>query len=229
MVEPLFREQRFDNNNPGPKARPEDHLDGGRNSERTRPTPASDLPSLEEGTEAMTEPKTASFESTKEGVPMNHRRGVPRHPALWDGTCSIERESTGPRSCRVVDISIFGLGITLEHPSPSQLVGRRISVEVPMTDDSASIYTAGTITNAGPTLGGAVRVGIKFDGFLLNRTRSSPCPEQTSSSNESTHPWATGQWPGTTLNARVHERRRVRLIQSLDQGTGAKRDDGHGQ
>jgi hypothetical protein len=160
---------------------------------------------------------------------MNHRRGVPRHPALWDGTCSIERESTGPRSCRVIDISIFGLGITLEHPSPSQLVGRRISVEVPMTDDSASIYTAGTITNAGPTVGGDVRVGIKFDGFLLNRTQSPPCPDRTSTSSESTHSWAMGLSPGTSLNSRVHERRRVRLLKSLDQGTRAKREDGHGQ
>ena len=71
----------------------------------------------------MTEPETASFESTNEGLPVNHRRGVPRHPALWDGTCSIERESTGPRGCRVIDISIFGLGITLKHPSPLQLCG----------------------------------------------------------------------------------------------------------
>jgi hypothetical protein len=197
--------------------------------ERTRPTPASDLPSLEEGTEAMTEPKTASVGSTEEGLPLNHKRGVPRHPALWDGTCSIERESSGPRGCRVIDISIFGLGITLKHPSPSQLVGRRISVEIPMADDSVRIYTAGTITNAGPTFGGEVRVGIKFDGFLLSRTRSSPCPERTSTSNERAHSWAIGLSPGTTLNLRMHERRRVRLLQSLDQGTGAKREDGHGQ
>jgi hypothetical protein len=177
----------------------------------------------------MTEPKTASVVSTTEGLPMNHRRGVPRHPALWDGTCSIERESTGPRACKVIDISIFGLGITLMHQSPSQLVGRRISVEIPMGDDSVSIYAAGTITNAGPTLGGEVRAGIKFDGFLLSRTRSSPCPERTPTSNESAHPWAIGQSPGTTLNSRVHERRRLRLLQSLDHGTGAKREDGHGQ
>src|SRR5277367_5453037 len=136
----------------------------------------------------MSEPKRASFGSTKEDLPMNQRREVPRHPALWDGTCSIERESSGPRGCRVIDISIFGLGISLKHPTPSQLVGRRISVEIPMADDSVSIYTAGTITNAGPTLEGDVRVGIKFDGLLLNRTRSSPCAERTPTSNESSHP-----------------------------------------
>ena len=177
----------------------------------------------------MTEPTTASFGSTNESLPANHRRGVPRHPALWDGTCSIESESTGPRGCRVIDISIFGLGITLKHPSPSQLVGRRISVEIPTADNAVSIYTAGTITNAGPTLGGAVRVGIKFDGLLMNRTRSSPRPEKTSTPNESAHPWAIGRWPGTTLNSRVHERRRVSLLQSLDQATGANSEDGHGQ
>ena len=83
---------------------------------------------------------------------MNHRRGVPRHPALWDGTCSIERESIGPRGCRVIDISIFGLGITLKHPSPSQLVGRRISVEIPVADDrSASIRQAQSQTQDRPS------------------------------------------------------------------------------
>jgi hypothetical protein len=158
---------------------------------------------------------------------MNRRRGVPRHPALWDGTCSIERESTGPQGCRVIDISIFGLGITLKHPSPLQLVGRRISVEIPVADDSVSIYTAGTITNAGPTLGGDVRVGIKFDGFLLSRTQSSSSPERKSTSSEGVHPWATWLSPGTTLNTRVHERRQVRLLQSLDQGAGARRQEGH--
>ena len=155
---------------------------------------------------------------------MNHRRGVPRHPALWDGTCSIESESTGPLGCTVIDISILGLGITLKHPSPSQLVGRRISVEIPMADNSISMYTAGTITNAGPTLEGAVRVGIRFDGFLMSRTQSSPCPERAPTSNESVHPRAIGLSPGTTLNTLVHDRRQVRLLQSLDQGTAAKRE-----
>jgi hypothetical protein len=225
----VLREQRFDNNHPLRRQGVKITSTVVVIRERTRPTPASDLPSLEEGTAMMTDPKPASFGSTLEGSPMKHRRGVPRHPALWDGTCSIERESNGPRVCRVIDISIFGLGITLRHPSPSQLVGRRISVEIPMADNSASIYTAGTITNAGPTPGGAVRVGIKFDGFLLSRTRSSPCPEQTSTSNESAQPWAMGPWPGTTLNARVHERRPMRLLQILGQGTGAKEKDGHGQ
>ena len=227
-MEPFFREQRFDNNNPGAKARREDHLDGGRNCERTRPTPASDLPSLEEGTEAMTEPKRASLGSTKEGLPMNQRRGVPRHPALWDGTCSIERESSGRRDCRVIDISIFGLGITLDHPSPSQLVGRRISVEIPMADDSVSIYTAGTITNAGPTLEGAVRVGIKFDGFLLNRTRSialsrtnTDIQRECASVDNRTVARHDAQFASARDTA-------VRLLQILDQGTGAK-EDGHGQ
>jgi hypothetical protein len=177
----------------------------------------------------MTESKAANVGLTKEGLPLNHRRGVPRHPALWDGTCSIERESTGPRCCRVIDISIFGLGITLKHPSSSQLVGRRISVEIPMTDDSVSIFTAGTITNAGPTLGGEVRVGIKFDGLLLSRERSSPCPERTSTSSEGADGWAIGLSPGTTPNARVHDRQRGRPLQSVDQSTRAARQDGHGQ
>ena len=54
------------------------------------------------------------------------RRRVPRQPAYWDGTCHIEGEAdAGCWECRVLDISMFGLGLTLQHPAPSRLVGRR--------------------------------------------------------------------------------------------------------
>ena len=135
----------------------------------------------------MAQPTIACAESPIEALSMRLRRGVPRHPASWDATCSIEGESTGRRVCRVVDISIFGLGITLQHSSSSQLVGRRISVEIPAAGDPASIYTAGEITNAGPTLEGPVRVGIKFDGFLLSRARSSPSSEDKARSPKGDH------------------------------------------
>ena len=46
---------------------------------------------------------------------MQFRRRVPRQPAGWDGVCQIEGEFAA--RCRVVDISMLGVGITLDHPS----------------------------------------------------------------------------------------------------------------
>jgi hypothetical protein len=72
----------------------------------------------------------------KGGSSMKLRRRVPRQPAGWNGTCHVEGETAdGWRPCRVIDISMLGLGMTLNHSSPSHLVGRRISVDVPAIGD----------------------------------------------------------------------------------------------
>jgi PilZ domain len=88
---------------------------------------------------------------------MTYSRRVKRLRAGWDGCCTIENEP-GERRCRIDDISMLGLGVTLTHPSPSQLAGRRISVDVP-----AMARLEGEITHAEVILGGAVRVGIVFN------------------------------------------------------------------
>ena len=87
---------------------------------------------------------------------MTYSRRVKRLPAGWDGTCRIEGEP-GEWRCRVDDISMLGIGVTLTHASPSQLAGRRIAVDVP-----AVARLEGEITHAEPILGGAVHVGIVF-------------------------------------------------------------------
>ena len=92
---------------------------------------------------------------------MQFRRRVPRQPAGWTGVCQIGGEFAA--RCRVIDISMLGVGITLDHPSPYVLVGRHISVDVPAVGDSASIRLEGKITNARLTLRTTVRVGIEFD------------------------------------------------------------------
>jgi hypothetical protein len=103
---------------------------------------------------------------------MKRRRRVPRQLAGWVGTCHIEGESAESRACQVIDISMFGLGMTFEHPSPSELLGRRIFVDVPAVGDSVSIQLEGLVKNAVPTAEGAVRVGIGFDG--VSESESEP-------------------------------------------------------
>ena len=100
---------------------------------------------------------------------MTYNRRVKRLRAGWDGICRIEGEP-GERRCRIDDISMLGLGVTLTYPSPSQLAGRRISVDVP-----AMARLEGEITHAEVILGGGVRVGIVFNdhsGATLDVTAS---------------------------------------------------------
>jgi hypothetical protein len=92
------------------------------------------------------------------------RRRVPRQLAGWSGTCLMDGEAdTERRECRVVDISILGLGLEFEHPSPSALIGGRISVEVSAVDDRVNIRLEGIVKYATVTSGSAVRVGVEFD------------------------------------------------------------------
>jgi hypothetical protein len=88
---------------------------------------------------------------------VTYNRRVKRLRAGWDGICRIEGEP-GEQQCRVDDISMLGLGVTFTHPSPSQLAGRRISIDVP-----AMAQFQGEITHAEVILGGAVRAGVVFN------------------------------------------------------------------
>jgi hypothetical protein len=87
---------------------------------------------------------------------VTYNRRVKRLRAGWDGICRIEGEP-GELQCRIDDISMLGLGVTFTHSSPSQLAGRRISVDVP-----AMAQFEGEITHAEVILGGAVRAGVVF-------------------------------------------------------------------
>jgi hypothetical protein len=110
------------------------------------------------------------------------RRRVPRQLAGWSGTCLMDGEpDTVRRECRVMDISMLGLGLVFEHPSPSTLAGGRISVEVSAVDDRVNIRLEGIVRYATVTPGGAVRVGVEFDddeekesfAILTDSTRTS--------------------------------------------------------
>ena len=69
------------------------------------------------------------------------------------------------RDCEVVDVSMFGLGITLIHPQPWELTHRRIVVDMSALGDAVTIRLEGEIRDAGFTLEGDVRVGIELVGL----------------------------------------------------------------
>lgn len=98
---------------------------------------------------------------------MENRRRATRHMAGWNGFCHIEDEgATGWRDCRVVDISMLGVGIRMQHFRPSELIGRRISIELPVVGDSINIRLEGVVKQAArTTLRAMVHIGIEFDGL----------------------------------------------------------------
>ena len=92
------------------------------------------------------------------------RRRVPRQLAGWSGTCVMDNEpETERRECRIVDISMLGLGLVFQHPAPSNLIDGRISVQVSAVDDRVNIRLEGIVRHATVTSGGVVRVGVEFD------------------------------------------------------------------
>jgi hypothetical protein len=95
------------------------------------------------------------------------RRRSPRQASGWSGTCLIEDEAhtSGPRECSVLDISPFGLGITMTDHHPRQLVGRKVAVEFPAVSDWVSIRLEGEIKNAALIRPGLTRASVEFVGL----------------------------------------------------------------
>jgi hypothetical protein len=97
---------------------------------------------------------------------MEYRRRAPRQPTAWTGFCHIDGEPTAMwRDCEVIDVSMFGLGLTFIHPQPWELAHRRIFVDISAIGDAVSIRLEGEIRDAAFTLEGDIRVGVELVGL----------------------------------------------------------------
>jgi hypothetical protein len=97
---------------------------------------------------------------------MEYRRRVARQPTAWAGFCHIDGEFPARwRDCEVIDISMFGIGVTFHHPEPWNLVNRRIFVDISAIDEAVNIRLEGEIRNADFTLEGDIRVGVELVGL----------------------------------------------------------------
>jgi hypothetical protein len=96
---------------------------------------------------------------------VENRRRVQRQSAVWMGSCHVEG---GPshlwRDCAVFDFSSLGVGMDLRHPVSSDLVGRRVSVRLPV-GASIDMTLTGEVRNAKAGPNGILRVGIEFAGL----------------------------------------------------------------
>ena len=96
---------------------------------------------------------------------MEDRRQAQRQPAVWMGSCHVEGDSSDLwRECGIFDFSTLGVGMDFRHPGSSDLVGRRISVRVPVGDSVEMTFT-GHVRNAKPGPDRIVRAGIEFFGL----------------------------------------------------------------
>jgi PilZ domain len=94
---------------------------------------------------------------------MENRRRLHRQPAGWAASYQLAGDSAGGwRDCRVVDISMLGIGITFGHPNPAELTGRLISVNLPGDGNCVNVRLEGEIKNTAVTMGRDIRIGIEF-------------------------------------------------------------------
>ena len=87
---------------------------------------------------------------------MENRRRAERQPAVWMGACRVEGDAADAwRDCG---------GVDLRHAEPSGLVGRRVSLRLPV-GASTEFRVTGEVRNAKAGPEDVVRAGIEFAGL----------------------------------------------------------------
>ena len=93
---------------------------------------------------------------------MEQRRRVPRQEAGWEGKYLIDGvPEAGWDGCRVLDLSVAGVGLELFGRIPRDLLGRLLDVEA-SSGTSVGLRLRGAVRNVGPGPEGGVRVGLEF-------------------------------------------------------------------
>ncbi len=81
------------------------------------------------------------------------------------GSCHIEGEPSDLwQECGVFDFSKLGVGMDFRHAASADLVGRRISVRLPI-GASIDMTLTGEVRNVKDGPDGIVRAGIEFAGL----------------------------------------------------------------
>ena len=94
---------------------------------------------------------------------MENRRRADRQTAVWIGLCHVHGDSFESwRDCGVFDLSALGVGMDLRHPNASALLGRSVSVRLPI-GVSMDMTLTGEVRNASAGPDGIVRIGVEFE------------------------------------------------------------------
>ena len=94
---------------------------------------------------------------------MEHRR-VERQPGGRSGLCRVGSDpGEAWLHCRLIDISVLGLAISIQDPSPTAWIGQHVVVDVSPFEDSVIFRLEGSICEAFPMkTEGTTQVGIAF-------------------------------------------------------------------
>lgn len=94
---------------------------------------------------------------------VENRRRAERQSAVWIGLCHVQGDPLDRwRDCGVFDLSAFGVGMDLRYPDPSDLVGRSVSVRLPI-GVSMDMTLTGEVRNSKEGPDGIVRIGLEFE------------------------------------------------------------------
>jgi PilZ domain-containing protein len=94
---------------------------------------------------------------------VENRRRAERQSAVWIGLCHVQGDSLDLwRDCGVFDLSALGVGMDLRHSDASDLVGRIVSVRLPI-GVSMDMTLTGEVKNAKGGPDGIVRIGVEFE------------------------------------------------------------------
>ena len=98
---------------------------------------------------------------------MQYRRRAPRVQIPgWPGKYVVEDDPEGGwNECRLLDVSLLGLGVELLGPVSRDLVGRRLVVHVEVEGGSVSVRLVGTVRRLSARDVGWTRAGLEFDGL----------------------------------------------------------------
>jgi hypothetical protein len=99
------------------------------------------------------------------------RRRVPRIATTsWSGRYIVEDDPESEwMECRVLDISVLGVGLELipidSDDDSGRLVGRQLVIQVQvLVGESISVRLMGTVKNVGSSAQGGIRTGLEFVG-----------------------------------------------------------------
>lgn len=95
---------------------------------------------------------------------LTKRRRAPRVSAGWPGKCRAEGDAVNAWSeCRLIDISILGVGIEIVGAVPTDLVGRRLVVEANApVGASVALRLIGEVRHMSSEAHGGIVVGLEF-------------------------------------------------------------------
>jgi PilZ domain len=96
---------------------------------------------------------------------MERRRRAPRvNTTAWIGRYTVEDDpGLLSRECRVIDISILGLGLELFGEVTEDMIGRRLVVQVGApAGESVSLRLVGEVRNLVAGQYGGTRAGLEF-------------------------------------------------------------------